>query len=349
MKKPLATLTALAALGTLTTAASAQTNVQIYGIVDAGFARTDNGAATINALDSGIQSGSRIGFKGSEDLGGGLSAIFTLENGFNADTGTLGQGGRLFGRQSFVGLASNAFGQIKFGRQNNPIRPIVETVDPFGIGLAGNASFLFNVYGDRADNTINWTSPTWGGVSGQLAYSFGEVPGANATGRQIGANLAYAAGPVWVALAYHNQNLTSGTPVVDAGSAKTTLLAGTYDFTVAKAHLAYAWNKADNAAGAQTRDTRDLLLGASVPVGQAGAFLASYGRKYDKRVSNGDTRLWALGYTYAVSKRTNFYTSYGRLSNDGGATLGYTGSTSVGTVAAGNNTSTFNVGVRHKF
>jgi predicted porin len=336
MKKSLVTLAVLGAFGAAASTAFAQTNVSIYGIVDAGLSRTDTGAATVTSLDSGIQSGSRVGFRGTEDLGGGLSAIFTLENGFNADTGALGQGGRLFGRQAFVGLSGN-FGALKLGRQNNPIRPVVEAVDPFGIGLAGNATNVFNVYGDRADNTINYSTPNWGGFSGQLAYSLGEVAGSTSTGRQIGANAGYANGPITAAIAYHNQNLATATGT-DNGNAKTTLLAGTYDFGVAKGHLAYAWNKGNSAAGADTIDSRDLLVGG------AGSFLASYQRKNNKLIGSADSNVWALGYTHNVSKRTNFYTSYAKIRNDAAATVGFGGA-----VIAGNDPSTFNVGVRHKF
>ena len=150
-------LLSLAVLGTYVSMASAQTSVSIYGIADAGIGYRDSGAAG-NAkswrLDSGQQSGSRIGFRGTEDLGSGMSATCVLENGYSIDDGNLGQSGRLFGRQAFVGL-NGGFGSLKFGRQYNPIRTALETVDPFGFGLAGNISNVFNPYGERADNTIN--------------------------------------------------------------------------------------------------------------------------------------------------------------------------------------------------
>src|SRR5690606_10200795 len=115
MKK---SLLALAVLGTFSGAALAQSSVTIYGVADAGIAYTDNGnpAGEQWSVESGQQSGSRLGFKGTEDLGGGLSAIFTLESGFNLDNGTSAQGGRLFGRQAWVGL-NGGFGTVKLGRQ----------------------------------------------------------------------------------------------------------------------------------------------------------------------------------------------------------------------------------------
>src|SRR3569833_330324 len=185
MKK---TLLLLAVLGAFTGTASAQTNVTIYGLLDAGVHYRDNGADTNNktwGVDSGQASGSRLGFRGTEDLGGGLAAIFTLESGVNVDDGTLGQGitgsanspalTRLFGRQAFVGLSGN-FGAVKFGRQYAPIRVAVESVDPFGVSGAGNAANFFNVHGERTDNTVNYSTANFGGFSGQAAYSSAKSP-----------------------------------------------------------------------------------------------------------------------------------------------------------------------------
>jgi predicted porin len=336
MKK---SLFAVAVLGAFAGMASAQTNVTIYGIADAGITRFDNGTVNTTRVDSGIQSGSRIGFKGTEDLGGGLSAIFTLENGFSIDDGTLGQSGRLFGRQAFVGLSSSSVGAIKFGRQYNPIRTAVEGVDPFALGLAGRADTVFNVYGDRTDNTINYSTPNLSGFNGQLAYSLGEIAGSNSLGRSIGLSVGYAAGPLSVVVAHHDQNLV--TAGVDAGDSKTTLLGGTYDFGVVKLHAAYAVNKGETAAGATSIDRDDAMLGVSAPVG-AGRVLASYMRRSNDLVANGDTNVLSLGYTYDLSKRTNLYTSYARVKNDAAANLG-------SAAAAGLDPSIFNVGVRHRF
>jgi predicted porin len=336
MKK---SLLALAVLGGFAGLASAQSNVTVYGVADAGINRTDNGVLKTTGLESGLQSGSRIGFRGVEDLGGGLSAIFTLENGFSIDTGTLGQGGRLFGRQAFVGLNSG-IGAIKFGRQYNPIRTALESVDPFAFGLAGQIQNVFNPYGERADNTINYSTPNISGFSAQLAYSLGEVPGSTSTGRQIGASAGYANGPINVLIAHHNQNLVAAG--ANAGNAKTTMLGATYDFGVVKAHGAYAWNKGHTAAGVDNVDSRDMMLGVSAPVGGAGTILASYIRRSDKIVDNRDASQWALGYTHNLSKRTNLYTSYGSIRNDGLATVG-------GAAAPGADPSTFNVGIRHRF
>ena len=343
MKK---SLLALAVLGAFAGAASAQTNVTIYGVVDAGVHRTDNGDDTVWGLGSGMQSGSRIGFRGTEDLGGGLSAIFTLENGFTADDGNLGQNNRLFGRQAFVGL-QGGFGAVKLGRQYAPIRVAVESIDPFGLGLAGNAANLFQVYGERTDNTINYTTANFGGFVGQAAYSFGETAGDTTTGRNIGLSGAYNNGPIRAVLAYHRAELTTGTPAVRSGRADTVMVGATYDLGVAKLHAAYARNDGESALGVTNVDSKDAMLGVSAPLG-SGTLLASYIRSSDDTTAENDASQWALGYTYALSKRTNFYTSYARIKNDNTGIRGF-GTSLKGVPAAGDDPSVFNVGVRHTF
>jgi predicted porin len=331
---------ALAALGSLAGASSAQTNVEIYGLVDAGVSRRDNGTLKSTTLDSGIRNGSRLGFRGSEDLGGGLSAIFRLENGFNADTGQMGQGGRLFGRQAWVGL-NGGFGQVRLGRQDNPIHVTLDAIDPFGTGFSGNIEHFFNGYGSRSDNFISYGTPDLGGFNAQLAYAFGEVPGSTSAGRTLGGSVRYVSGPINVALSHHNQNVVA--TGVAVGNNKTTMVGGFYDFMIAKAHLAFARNDSDR-AGATTVDSRDMMVGVSVPVG-VGTVLASYLRKDNRLVSSADSNLWALGYIHQLSKRTSVYTSYGRIKNDGAATIGFDGDT----VARGADPSWLNVGLQHRF
>jgi predicted porin len=337
MKK---SLLALAVLGVFAGAAQAQTGVQIYGVADVGLERTktDPGQTTTR-LSSGIQSGSRLGFRGTEDLGGGMSASFTLENGYDISTGAMGQGGTLFGRQAWVGL-NGGFGSVKLGRQYTPIFLALDTIDPFGTGITGDGSgiiALFNPYGVRMNNTVNY-SLNAGGLSGQLAYGLGEIAGSNSLGRQIGAGLGYANGPINVQLAYHDQNLVTG--VADAGNSRTAMLGGAYDFRIAKAHAAYADNRAEGPTGVSGPRSRDYMLGVSAPVGAMGSVMASYAHRTD-RVGANDADYWQLGYTHGLSKRTNLYTSYSILKNDAAGTLGGT--------AAGGDISWLNVGIRHRF
>lgn len=337
MKK---TLLALAVLGSFAGAASAQTNVAVYGVLDVGVNRIDNGTARTISMDSGLRNGSRIGFRGTEELGGGLSAIFRLENGYSVDNGTLRQGGRLFGRQAWVGL-NGGFGQVRLGRQDNPIHVALDAVDPFETGLSGNIEHFFNGYDSRSDNLISYGTPNLGGVYTHLVYGFGEVPGSTSAGRTLGGAIGYKSGPIHIVLSHHDQNVvTAGASV---GGNKTTMIGGVYDFRVAKLHLAFATNDSDR-AGATTVDTKDMMVGASVPLG-TGTILASYMRKDNRLVGNADASLWAVGYTHPLSKRTNLYTSYGRIKNDDAGRFGF----ELGTVARGADPSWLNVGVQHRF
>lgn len=338
---------------------AAQSSVTVYGLVDIGFVRESGGSAgTQNKITSGMASGSRFGLKGTEDLGGGLSALFLMESGFQADTGASGQGGLLFGRQAYVGLASTSYGTVLLGRQYTPEYGVLLMADPFSTGLAGDAANLMPNTGNaasRMDNTVKYVSPNMAGFTGELAYGAGEVAGSSSAQKQWGGALGYANGPLNVRLGYHYRN--NDTAVLQTTSGRSTLLAATYDFGVVKAHLAYGVNRGLNSsplrnaanpygaavAPVASTDSRDLLIGASIPLG-AHTLLASYIRKDDKMALNQDASQWAVGYRYALSKRTDFYASYAKISNKNGA--GYTVGSSI---EAGSGNAAFSVGMRHVF
>ena len=341
MKK---SLLALALLGAFSSAAFAQTNVMVYGVFDAGLTYADNDVNKTTALGSGLLSGSRLGFRGTEDLGGGMSAIFTLENGFNIDDGTQGQG-RLFGRQAFVGLAGG-FGAVKLGRQYHPIRVAVENIDPFNLGNIGTASNIFNVYGDRGDNYINYSTSKLGGFTGQFAYGLGEVASSSSTGRQVGVSAGYAVGPVRIVLAHHDQNVAAAG--VATGDSQSTFLGGIYDFRVVKLHAAYAASKESTFLLGTTSNRDEAMIGVSTPVG-AGTILASYILRRENAGADRDTQQLALGYLYTLSKRTTFYTSVARINNEAAARVNTGGFAGGSTTVFGNDRSTFAVGVRHRF
>lgn len=344
--------------------ACAQTNVSIYGVVDAAWVReSGNTADTNNKLTSGAQSASRIGFRGTEDLGSGISALFTLETGFRVDTGEVDSSGTIFNRQAFVGLRSNTAGALTVGRQNTPWHQALTQVgDPFGTGTAGTARNLFPDYGAnvRSSNTVMYTAPAWEGFTGDLAYSFGEQIGSTSAGRQFGASIGYSVGPIAARLAYNNRNsdiaAAPGVPAVDRGVATNTLLVASYDFQVAKVHLGWGRERGFNSAplgntsnpfgdvpATPSTDSNDYLLGVSAPFGP-GTFLASLMFKNDKTPLNQDARAWGIGYVYPVSKRTNFYTAYGSIDNRNGA-----GYTVANNSENGSGDRAFNLGVRHSF
>ena len=385
MKK---SLLALAVLGAFAGAASAQSSVTVYGIVDVGVNSTDLGgsgtAGRTIGLSSGGQSASRFGFKGTEDLGGGLSAIFQLEGGFAADTGSSstnantlnGLGGpaasaSLFNRISTVGL-QGGFGVVNLGRQTTLLKDAHDQIDPFGAaGATGNLERIFydglNPSGGRVSNSVKYTSPSFSGFKASASYVFGETADNTGANRQYGLGLGYTNGPLNVQFGYNDADIFGatgstipGTTVGNQGTeVKVAFLGAVYNFGVLKLHGAYADSKFEEPTGGSD-SVRNAMIGVSVPFG-AGTLLASYATNDVKNSSNEDSKQLAIGYTYDLSKRTNLYTGYARTSNDSGASLGganNAGFTGVGTTAAtlnptnvisGNDVSVFNVGVRHKF
>ena len=356
MNKNILAATVLAAC---TGAASAQSGVTIYGIVDAGVVRESGAAAgNISKLTSGVGSYSRLGFRGTEDLGGGMSAIFNLESGFRVDTGELDTAGTLFSRQAYVGFRS-PMGTVTIGRQLTPWHnALLQVGDPFGTGFAGTSKNLFPDWGanDRASNTLMYTAPSSMGITGELMYSAGEQSGSASAGRQTGASVGYAVGPLNLRLAYNNKNSTLGAIPELRGVGTNKLLAANYDFGVVKAYVAYSVDKGNNSAPlgnngnpfggvlpTASTDGNEVLLGVTAPIG-TGTLMASVMRKNDKTVFNQDARAWGVGYLYPLSKRTNLYTAYGSISNKNGA-----GYTVANNTEAGTGDRAFNLGVRHAF
>lgn len=327
--------------------AFAQSNVTVYGVADIGFVREGGGpaGAHANKLTGGVSSGSRLGFRGVEDLGAGLSAIFRLEMGLNNDAGTVAQGGRGFGRESWIGLQGN-FGRLVMGRQYTPLAFVQAESDPFNTGLAGTSANLISAGGaggnNRMDNTVRYAIESKSGITFDIAYGFGEKLNSTRPSREYGLALGYVSGPVYVKLAHHNVNDAQGTP------GKTTMLAAKYNFALASAHFNYVVNKNSAVFGLVNADSRDLLLGVSVPYG-AGRFMASYIRKNDRTLANHDANQWAVGYTHNLSKRTALYASIARIHNNTKA------GSNTGFYRVGNSTEqglgnrAFNVGMRHAF
>ena len=328
MKK---TLIALAAMTAIAGAAQAQSTVTLYGVVDAGIASENNGSISKTSMNTGNLNGSRWGLKGSEDLGGGLAAVFTLEAGFNPDTGAQADAARFFNRQSFVGL-TGGFGTVKLGRQMTAVYTNSGTFDPFGDALAGDTAKLLNYQGNRTDNTISYAYAA-SGFRGEVQYGVGEVAGSSSANRMVSGTVGYKNGPVDVVLTSQNSNNAADTDIQ-----KVTLLGGNYDFGMAKVFLTI-----DKETGTGTTDLRNVVIGASAPIG-AGKLMVSYIKRTNNAVANSDSKLFAIGYTYDMSKRTALYTSYGQIGNDDLATAKYNE-----VVAAGQTSKLFNMGVRHSF
>lgn len=208
MNKKIVVLTMLA---TISTATFAQSSVTLYGVADDSITYTNNqaGHAAYQMFSGGL-GGSKFGFLGREDLGGGLAAVFRLESGFDMNSGKFGYNGRLFGRQSYMGLSSDHYGTLTLGRQYDFMVTNLQSLTSaqlFGGSLTSHAGDVDGVWGTYpVSNTVKYVSPTYRGVSAGALYSFGGVPGAVGRSQQFGFGLNYASGPLHAGAAFLQVN-----------------------------------------------------------------------------------------------------------------------------------------------
>ncbi len=254
MKK---TLLAAALLAGFAGAASAQSSVTLYGVLDGGLRYQSislaNGDGVTNFGGAyGVQSGNRWGMKGVESLGNGNNAIFMLESGFDVGNGTSQQGGRLFGRQSWLGLENKSWGQVRLGRMLSLTTDyLVNAVDPFGAGFGqlnmGHAFTSGNTL--RLDNTLMYKTPNMSGFEAGLGYSFatGLTSNGGQTGygfatsnntRQLTVGAKYANGPFYAAASYEKAYAADST-AQSGNSVNNWNIAGSYDFKVLKLAVGY--------------------------------------------------------------------------------------------------------------
>ena len=338
MKK---TLIAGAIAAGLSGAAFAQTNVTVYGIMDLGYLyQKADGQKNRNAIDSGISSGSRLGFRGTEDLGNGLKANFLLEQGIKADTGESDQSGRTFGRQSWVGV-SGGFGEVRAGRQNAlGYEWFGGGVTPWGTNYSQTnpkTIFGYDNVAERLDNSVFYFSPSVSGFQGAVGYSTKrdslakglnggtEAAGSDNNERAVSAGLRYRNGPLMAVLTYDQARPSDSTKTaITDETIKNISLGATYDFGVVKAHLGYGQLKnRDFKDSANTE--RAWLVGLSAPVGTAGKLMGTYQRVNDARnnnekgfeeVTDRDNRSgFAVVYDHGLSKRTSLYAYASQYSN----------------------------------
>jgi predicted porin len=357
MKK---SLLALAVLTAVSGAAFAQSSVTLYGKVDLGLV-LDSGSAAGKSirLDSGVTGGSRIGFKGVEDLGGGMKASFQLETGYCADSaapatstltvkdgagntvGTTTQTSTNFctGSNAFMGRQAHgdltgAFGAISAGRQYSIGFNNLSTIDPFGTGLAGQINNIVDPSGIRLNNSVTYATPNMGGFVGSAEIAFGEQTGNWQANRETGAGLTYASGPAYVGFSFYDVSNAAG-----SGAAKKNYtFGGTYDFGVIKLHAL-----AQKTTGPSTLDVLDLMGGVTVPVAH-GNLMASYIHHNDRTSADKDAQQLGVGYIYPLSKRTSVYGAFARILNQHGAAFTVGNAT-----ASGTGTKAFDLGVVHNF
>jgi len=339
-------------------AAAAQTSVTLYGVVDAGFGHaqfktTNLGGASVKETRTGLfdgqQNGNRWGLRGSEDLGGGLKAVFTIESGFDIRDGTSGQGGRLFGRQLFLGLESDAWGTILFGRDYSFGAKYMPTVisphgDIYGLNSI-HQSFGASAGTVRVDNLIAYETPMFSGFQLGLGYSFqygGAQPfdvdgGLDTDQTYLTAGLRYTNGSLTLAGNYDHlskRDSTDGTTPLNEDTVRSWGIGASYDFGVVSLHLGFGQDKdgvitpRDRTLFAGDTDqhidgfkANNYSVGLGIPVGGASKFMLNW---QSSRLGNGTVKdtnrtlggknsqnIYTVAYRYDLSRRTNLYVTGG--------------------------------------
>ena len=367
MKKSLIALAVLAAAGT----ASAQSSVTLFGIVDATIQRVTNkdGPSVTRLTNSGYNS-SRLGFRGTEDLGGGASASFWLEAGLTNDDGTgvasnvnnqavlgfvpgtganppvrPGSQGLTFNRRSTVSLAGG-WGEVRLGRDYTPQFWNLTVFDPFGTNGIGTTQTLNSIITGstavRASNSLGYFLPgNLGGFYGQYQHYLGENASGAANsndGTGDGFRIGWANGPINVALGMsETKNHIAG---VDA-KFKQNNVGGQWDFGFAQLMGHYSWDSVGDT------DAQGWLLGGLWGIG-AGQIRLAYSEYKIKLGSEPKSAKWALGYVHNLSKRTAVYVTYADVKNSNGANASAAPG-AAGSPAVNKNSSGFDLGLRHSF
>ncbi|OOG53173.1 porin [Polaromonas sp. C04] len=364
----------IAAMACTAAAAQAQSSVTLFGVIDTAYEHLSGNAlaGSTNRLISSGNNSSRLGFKGVEDLGGGLNASFWLEAGINSQNGTgsttttnnqvggAGSGGLTFNRRSTVSLAGN-FGEIRLGRDFAPTYLNLSNFDPFGNDGAGAESnesqALASLNGvqtaTRVSNGIGYLLPSnLGGFYGQMTYALGgnssnTVNGAGQNtsldGNYVGGVFGYQNGPVNVAIAY-GQTKIAAIGNYDQGN-----IGGSYNFGPATVMAQYDQEKVGSGGALGIQKNNIYMLGVDVPVGP-GDVLATY--THDKADNNAvKANQYAVGYVYHLSKRTAIYGTYAHISNNGtGANVATNTSAASGTgFVQGGSSNGIDIGLRTSF
>lgn len=384
-------LIVLALAGLSAAPAFAQSNVTVYGRVDYGYESRggNSGLVDVNGrkgeMASGMQAGSRLGFKGSEDLGNGLKAIFEIESGLANDaTGSSAAGGAgifsTLNRHAYVGL-TGGFGTVVGGRLDGVRYGIFNKYDAFAGGGMGNFTQMTGQV-DRADNAIAYIMPAWNGFGLVLAHSRSVAGQEVAGGQNILGGVAaaprantmdgrlytimgtYDNGPLSLTLDYEAIRFAHADSIgaaAGADQAHVITAGASYDFGMVKLAAVYDIHRAtgNNALGSNIDpvDYNDWFVSAKVPYGKFD-FKATYGRINDKRNAvdiaalaattvKGDASKFGLGVNYNLSKRTNVYFDYGSINNSGNGN--YQISPAANSAGTGYGTNGFNLGLAHNF
>jgi len=322
---------AMAALAGMASLAQAQSSVTVFGVLDVAV-RQVKGKDSMTMLVNEGRSASRLGFRGAEDLGGGLKASFQLESAINPDDGTVDAA--FWQRRATVSL-SGEFGEIRLGRHKFTDRVIIDDFDPFGTSGAPALTRIYSSLGasvvNRADNQVGWYLPALGAWYGNVEVAAGEGVDSN---KGTAARLGYKTKALNVSAAYGQHGVGS--------KLKTATVGALYDFGDFVLQGLYTRNERGSA------DQKILNLGGSVKLGAQGKLIGSFAKASGSGTAN-DAKLFALGYDHSLSKRTTLYTTYARIENDGKASFSVGGSKGAAAPVAGGNSTAYEVGVRHTF
>ncbi|QBQ96977.1 porin [Paraburkholderia pallida] len=382
MKK---TLMVAALTGVFATAAHAQSSVTLYGLIDAGITYANNsGGHSLWKESSGTINGSRWGLRGAEDLGGGLKAIFTLENGFNIANGNAGQSSRMFGRQAFVGLASDQYGAVTLGRQYDSVvdylAPLSNTGTQYGGTIAAHPFDNDNLNNSvRFNNTVKYSSVNYAGFKFGGTYSFSNsTEFANNRAYSVGASYNWGGLNVAAGYLHLNNDVNNLQNAVSNSGAQTgewTFAAGrqstfgggiNYTFGPATAGFVYTQTQLGNAvaiSSTQAGTSKNIGLGGNSARFQnfegnvryaltpalslAGAY--TYTRANLGGGVNPNYNTVALQSDYALSKRTDVYLQgdwQHVSSNDAGIGAYLNG---LGSASTRQDQVAVTVGMRHRF
>ena len=321
MKK---SLIALAVLGTLSAGALAQSSVTVYGKVDLGVVIDSGNPAGKAVRLSSPAAGSRLGFKGVEDLGNGYKAAFILETGICVDSAAGAPNfctgsNQFMGRQAHGDL-SGSFGTLSAGRQFSQGYNTLAIVDPFQLGYAGQTintdgkgTFVVDNSGARLNNSVTYMTPSFSGVTAAVEIAFGETTGNFKSSREMGGSVNYTSGPAFASVTYYNLDNANGVGT----NHQVTTAAGVYDFGVVKAH-ALIQKVTGHPTGAASVDQVNSLIGATIPV-PGGRFIASFIHHDDRTLADKDTNQLGLGYVVPLSKKTAVYAAWARNHNKNNA------------------------------
>jgi predicted porin len=347
---------ALAAAG-LAQAQTANGSVTLYGVVDA-YVQVANGASTLSRVQSGGLSGSRFGLKSTEDLGGGLRALFTIESGINLDDGSNGQGA-FWGRQAFVGLGHSSYGQITLGRQYGSLYSLSSDFSEFTNGPIGASTAVIGGFGGyepvrgsantatgnggpgRVNNSIKLESVSFSGFKFGGLWGLGEVAGATTKTRVADIYGRYTAGPLDAMVSLVDDRIEA-----TGFNTRTASAAAAYSFGDARVEGGII---SVNDRAATNVDGQGYWLGGDYRIG-LNLFKAQYVVSKLKN-SDGKTQAIGAGYQYDLSKRTNLYSSLTYFKNEGtGYTDRWASSLPAGLTTAGDrNITEFAAGIRHTF